>query len=376
MSAPYPGETTPVDVAPQPRAGTRLPLGQPRVVYVLLAAIGLMFVAELALGGSESSATLIRLGAQVNTRVATGELWRLIAAMFLHIGFQHILFNGWALFSVGRQVEAMYGSIWFTVIYFVTGLAGNIGYYWLGDTVLSAGASGAVFGLIGAEAAFFLTNRKLFGQMGRQQLANLGILIAINLVFGFTVPGINNVAHLGGLIMGFGLGLLLAPRFVVEWHWGEGGAAGRWQDRQPMTVRLLATLVAVALLFGGWQLGNARWQGSAALYRTQALEAYHAEDYTTAQRLFEQAVAADAEDEVSLLVLGTLYLADDNYTDGVAMLERAYTLMPADPDVQFYLGAGYAETGQVEQAKPLMQQFLAQESTGDRADYARQVLGQ
>src|SRR5690606_27093416 len=116
------------------------------------------------------------------------------------IGLQHILFNGWALFSVGREVEAMYGSLWFTVIYLAAGLAGNIGYYWLGDSVLSAGASGAVFGLIGAEAAFFLTNRSLFGKLGSQRLGNLGVLIAINLVFGFTVPGINNIAHLGGLI--------------------------------------------------------------------------------------------------------------------------------------------------------------------------------
>ncbi len=367
----------PDDIAPaaEPRhVSVRLPLQKPRVVYVFLVLIGLMFVAELALGGSQNQETLRRLGAQINPLVAVGELWRLVAAMFLHIGLQHILFNGWALFSVGREVEAMYGSVWFTVIYLLAGLAGNIAYYWLGDSVLSAGASGAVFGLIGAEAAFFLRNRELFGKLGSQRLGNLGVLIAINLVFGFTVPGINNIAHLGGLIMGFGLGLLLAPRFAVEWRWEAAGAQGHVADRQRKSVRLVAALAAAALLFGGWELGNARWQGNAETLRTQAYDALSAGERDTARQLFEQAVAADAQDAISLANLGLMQLQDEQFAQGVTLLERAYALTPDNPDVQFFLAAGYVETDRLAEAKPLMERFLQSEDAGERADYARQIL--
>ncbi len=372
MNAPQANDVIPP--AEQRHVSVRLPLQQPRVVYVFLVLIGLMFVAELALGGSQNQETLRRLGAQVNPLVAMGELWRLVAAMFLHIGLQHILFNGWALFSVGREVEAMYGSVWFTVIYLLAGLAGNIGYYWLGDSVLSAGASGAVFGLIGAEAAFFLRNRELFGKLGSQRLGNLGVLIAINLVFGFTVPGINNIAHLGGLIMGFGLGLLLAPRFAVEWRLEGIGVQGHVADRQRKVVRLVAALVAAALLFGGWELGNARWQNNAETLRTQAYAALSAGERDTARQLFERAVAADAQDAISLANLGLMQLQEDQYVQGVTLLERAYALTPDNPDVQFFLAAGYVETDRLGEAKPLMERFLQAEDTGERADYARQVL--
>lgn len=374
MSASQADEVTPAAAGERRQVGVRLPLQKPRVVYVFLALIGLVFVAELALGGSQNQETLRRLGAQVNPLVAVGELWRLVAAMFLHIGLQHILFNGWALFSVGREVEAMYGSAWFVVIYFAAGLAGNIAYYWLGDSILSAGASGAVFGLIGAEAAFFLTNRTLFGKLGSQRLGNLGVLIAINLVFGFTVPGINNIAHLGGLVMGFGLGLLLAPRFAVEWRWDVTGAQGHAADRQRAVMRLAGTLAAVALLFGGWQLGNARWQNSAETFRSQAYDALSAGSRGAARHLFEQAVAADPQDAVSLANLGLMQLQDEQFAQGVTLLERAYALMPDDPDVQFFLAVGYVETGRLTEAKPLMQRFLQAEDAGERADYARQVL--
>lgn len=376
MSAPQVYDTSSAAAAEPRRVGVRLPLQKPRVVYIFLALIGLMFVAELALGGSQNQETLRRLGAQVNPLVALGELWRLVAAMFLHIGLQHILFNGWALFSVGRDVEAMYGSVWFTVIYLMTGLAGNIAYYWLGDTILSAGASGAVFGLIGAETAFFLTNRALFGKLGSQRLGNLGVLIAINLVFGFTIPGINNTAHLGGLIMGFGLGLLLAPRFAVEWRWEAAGAQGHVVDRQPAALRLIGALAALALLFGGWQLGNARWQNSPALLRMQAYDALSAGDRAAARQLLEQVVAADPQDALSLANLGLMQLQDDQLVQGVALLERAHALVPDNPDVQFFLAAGYAESGRLAEARPLLRQFLESEDSGERADYARRILAQ
>lgn len=245
------------------RSALTLPLARPRVVYALLGLIGAAFLAETALGGSTSTRVLVMLGAQVNLLVWEGETWRLLTAMFLHIGVTHLMFNGWALYSLGRDVEMFYGSVRFTILYFVAGLFGGAAYYVLGAATtavtVSAGASGAVFGVIGAELAFWLRNRELFGAFGRQHLLNLGILVMINLFFGFTVPGINNLAHLGGLISGFLLALALAPRYQVVLKWSAFGPTPQLVNTVSSVVQIAAVALAVILLLAGLGLGDQRW---------------------------------------------------------------------------------------------------------------------
>ena len=226
-------------VAQRSTPRVRLPLSRPAITYVMLGAIVFVFILESVTGGSTNSQNLIRLGAQVNSAVANGELWRLLAAMFLHIGVSHIAFNGWALFSLGTDVEGFYGPVRFALIYFFAGLLGNIAYYLLGPDGISAGASGAVFGLIGAEVAFFLANRELFGSFGRQRLGNLGVLIAINLFFGFTVPGINNLAHLGGLVGGLLLGWGLPHATAPIGSSAPGYRRSSWSTGRPRGRRSL-----------------------------------------------------------------------------------------------------------------------------------------
>ncbi len=253
------------------RAPVMLPLARPRVVYVLLGLIGLFFVAETVLGGSTRTSVLIALGAQVNLLVWQGEAWRLLTAMFLHIGLMHLLFNSWALYSLGSEVEMFFGSFRFTVIYFYAGLFGGLAYYLLGPvhtaTTVSAGASGAVFGIIGAELAFWLRNRNVFGVFGRQRLLNLGTLVAINLFLGFTVPGINNLAHLGGLFSGFMLALALAPHYRVLWRWEGLASRPELVDRSSVLVRLAAISVALLVLSAGLALGDQRWSALALMFR-------------------------------------------------------------------------------------------------------------
>jgi rhomboid protease GluP len=245
------------------RSSLALPLTRPRVTYVLLGLILAGFLAETVLGGSTRTRVLVTLGAQVNLLIWEGEVWRLLTALFLHIGVQHLLFNGWALYSLGRDVEMFYGSARFTILYFIAGLFGGVAYYLLGapatGVTVSAGASGAVFGIIGAELAFWLRNRELFGAFGRQRLLNLGILVAINLFFGFTVPGINNLAHLGGLASGFLLALALAPHYGVVLQWSGLGPMPRLVNTVPTAVQVAAVALAVLLLLFGLAAGAQRW---------------------------------------------------------------------------------------------------------------------
>jgi rhomboid protease GluP len=129
----------------------------------------------------------------------------------------HLAFNAYALFIFGIEMERLYGPARFLIVYVLSGLFGSLASFAIrGPLVLSAGASGAIFGVIGMNLAYFTLHRESFGQFGRQRMTSTLIIIGINLVFGFTVPGIDNYAHLGGLISGFALGYGLAPRYEVE----------------------------------------------------------------------------------------------------------------------------------------------------------------
>jgi rhomboid protease GluP len=198
-----------------PPAPLRLPLTRPRAVYTLMAIIGLVFVLEELAGGSQNARVLIDLGANYAPRVAAGEYWRLFTANFLHIGFLHVALNGYALYVLGQETEAIYGSTRFVVIFLLAGLAGAIASFAL-TYGLSAGASTGIFGLIGTLIAFFVRNQKLFGSLGRTRLNNLLFIAAINVIYGLSVPAIDNWGHAGGLAGGLLLGWLLCPFYQIE----------------------------------------------------------------------------------------------------------------------------------------------------------------
>jgi rhomboid protease GluP len=250
------GETAPT---PRPPADVSMPLPvhKPVVTYVLLAGIGITFVLELLLGGSTSMRTLYTMGAQVNSAVANGDYWRLLTAMFLHIGPMHLAFNAFALYSLGLDLERYYGSVRFALIYFLSGLIGGTLYFVVGPpNVLSAGASGAVFGLVGAELAYIMTNHRLFGSMGRQRLTNLVVLLGINLVLGFTVAGINNIVHIGGFLGGLGLGFALTPRYGLGWDYATGAPMPMLEDQSSTALAAGAVVAAMGLLVVGLRFGG------------------------------------------------------------------------------------------------------------------------
>lgn len=135
--------------------------------------------------------------------IANGEYYRLITAMFLHYGLIHLLMNMWALWVLGRSLEATLGPVRFLALYLVAGLGGNVAaYVFTAPNSQTAGASTAVFGLF---AALFIIMRRL----GRDTSSVIPILV-INLVFTFAVPGISIAGHLGGLVFGAIVALVMA----------------------------------------------------------------------------------------------------------------------------------------------------------------------
>ncbi|MFG2101358.1 rhomboid family intramembrane serine protease [Micromonospora echinaurantiaca] len=135
--------------------------------------------------------------------IAEGQWYRLLTAMFLHFGVVHLLLNMWALWVLGRSLEANLGPLRFLSLYLVAGFGGNVAAYLFSEPyVTTAGASTAIFGLF---AALIVIERK----MGRDISQVIPILV-INLVFTLTVPGISIPGHLGGLVVGAAMALVLA----------------------------------------------------------------------------------------------------------------------------------------------------------------------
>jgi rhomboid protease GluP len=148
-------------------------------------------------------------GAKQNNLIAEQhEYWRLITAIFIHIGIIHLLLNNYALWIIGREIERIYGSARFVVLYLVTGVIGSIGSYVFYPQATSAGASGAIFGLFGVMATFaFKYRREIPEMLSREIRRRVLPVIALNLVFGFSVRIVDNAAHVGGLLAGIALAL-------------------------------------------------------------------------------------------------------------------------------------------------------------------------
>src|SRR5215472_7523722 len=162
--------------------------------------------AILGIGGIDGN-VLQKFGASLPLPYDMAQPWRLVMAVFLHGSLMHIVFNMWVLMDIGTQIEELYGSARFFFIYVLTGIAGYILSSLRGH--FSVGGSGALLGLIGVLLAITTGRRSAGMRMLRQQIIRWLIYI---LVWGLLFPGIDNMAHLGGLICGFILGRLMTDR--------------------------------------------------------------------------------------------------------------------------------------------------------------------
>lgn len=194
-----------------------IPLRRIPVTALLLAAIAAVFVLEGVRGGSTDSRVLVELGANFGPLVDEGQVWRFLTAMFLHIGFLHLLVNGWALFQLGGLMELWVGSGRFAAVYLATGLSGSAAsYLWSWQlreqAIISAGASGAIFGILGALVTFLARRRDRLTPAAKSLLGQLLLWAGFNVVLGLTTPGIDNAGHMGGLILGLVVGPFLGSK--------------------------------------------------------------------------------------------------------------------------------------------------------------------
>ncbi len=211
---------------------------------------------------------LVQWGTNYGPRTLDGESWRLLTATFLHFGLLHIALNMWALWGLGQLTEKLYGSASFLVMYVFAGLSGSLAsLYWHPD-VNSAGASGAIFGVLGGLFAFMVhpkTRVPASIAVGHRNSAL--VFIFYNLANGFAYAGIDNAAHIGGLLGGFAIGWVPARPVSID------------ARRDPLPRLAFSTLLgAVVLVALSWPL-------------------YHPDSAVVAERKFRQQFELFAEDE-------------------------------------------------------------------------------
>lgn len=173
---------------------------KPIVTYIIIAICILLYIImEIFGNGSTNNITLLKFGANLDALVKNGEYYRLFTSIFLHIGIMHLLCNMYSLYIIGREVESLFGKVKYIIIFILSGIFGSILSIAFSHNVISAGASGAIFGLLGALLYFGMHYRTYLGEALVRSI--IPILI-INLIIGFLSPGIDMAAHIGGFVGG------------------------------------------------------------------------------------------------------------------------------------------------------------------------------
>ena len=213
----------------------------PVITYALIALNILVFLAMYVLGeGSLHIQTLVDFGASYPPFIRNGEYYRLITSGFLHIGFMHLLFNNYALYIIGPQVENFFGRIKFLTIYFGSIFIASLMSMLFFEGV-SAGASGAIFGLLGAILYFGYHYRVYLGNALRSQIIPL---IILNLLIGFSIESINDAAHIGGLIGGVIVAALV----------GVTGKTSKFEQLNAGVIGAILTGFLIYLGFFNWKV--------------------------------------------------------------------------------------------------------------------------
>jgi membrane associated rhomboid family serine protease len=214
----------------------------PIVTYAIIAICVALFGVDVVLsrgatlGGGMLGGSVGPIGEQnlINAfYVAQGEWWRIFTSAFFHLGPIHLAFNMYVLYLYGQIAERMYGHIEYALIYLLCAAGGSVLTILLDPTQFAAGASGAIFGLVGLLFVVSRRHHAVLGAQARTMMAGIGSYLIFLLIFTFIVPGISWTGHLGGLAVGAVLGFLLPPTGVET-------LGGMW--RAPTGERLMGAM--------------------------------------------------------------------------------------------------------------------------------------
>ena len=294
--------------------------------------------------------TLLRFGANFGPYTLSGDWWRLLTYMFLHAGILHIAFNMWCLWDLGALCESLYGRWTYFAVYLITGVTGGLSSIGWNPGVLSVGASGAIFGLCGALiSSFYLGEFSLPSVAIGGTLKSLIVFAVFNLFFGSMFSGVDNAAHIGGLVSGLLVGALIAK--LAPQH-----------DARRAGVLIVSALCVVG---AGW--GVRQWRGAPMrMYRAfQSLGDNQVDSVTRLQELVrEQPKSGDAH-----FGLAQAYFQRRQYAEAQAEFQKVVELEPQNADARFDLGIAYLNQKKLKEAQDCFAQIIAQDANNVEGHY-------
>ena len=293
-------------------------LGAP-VTALLLAINATVFIVMVVSSGQFAAFrpdTLIQWGANFGPYTMGGEYWRLLSAAFVHANPIHIAVNVWGLWSLGQLCERLFGKWQTLAIYVLTGVGGSLLSIASHHDRLSVGASGAIFGIVGALlAGLRFGELPLSAGQRRAMFSSLVSVAVINFIIGASWAGIDNMCHLGGFVTGLMVGLPL------------GAFARKHPALQLGTVVVMAAVLSVA----GQELVQ---NNGTEAQKLAAGAAWSLKDYPRAASFLERYTAAKPNDDSMLVLLGETYLLINQNNKAVNAFQRALAANPNSEDAK------------------------------------------
>lgn len=345
----------------------------PQVTYLLIGLNVLIFLVMTLAGGSTHIQILLDFGAMYRPFIAQGEYWRLITPLFLHIGVMHILFNMYALLILGGIAEQIYGPTRYFYLYLICGVGGTLASAEFSKAV-SAGASGAIFGLAGIALVVGYRHRERISASFKKVVGQ-GIIpfVLFNLGYGLFNKGIDNYAHVGGLLSGALLGLAVPPLPPAQ-------AAARRRFPPPGILIPLA-IVLGAFMFpirahremkqveanfdqalslekaGKYDASIAAYQRALegrpdlpAIHNNLAVIYSHQQKFAEAEKEAREAIRLGPDEAMYHQTLGVVLWRERKLGEAAGQYQRAVELNPQDTTLYRALADIYRQQGELDQA--------------------------
>ncbi len=326
---------------------------KPLLTYILIIINLVVFIAIEWVGDTTNTITMIKYGAKFDPLIWGGDWWRLVSPIFLHYGIIHLGMNMLTLFFIGPMVERIYGRARFLIIYLIAGIAGVAASFAILSSV-SAGASGAIFGLFGALLYYGFIQKN---QHIRIDISQLVGLIIVNLAIGFSQPGIDNSAHIGGFIGGFLLANIVSlPRV-------------RFQTKQMFTAILMGAIL-IGFIYYGYHKTYSKNDYLIGL--SVSGEFIDNKEYGYAEKILSNYLENDdPEFADAQMYQGFLLLRQSKFAEGATYLQNAIKMNPQLAPAYAYLADAYYLEGDVDLAIQTVTKAI--EINPDYKDFQKQL---
>jgi membrane associated rhomboid family serine protease/Flp pilus assembly protein TadD len=318
----------------------RIAPARPFITWIIIAVCTAVFAIEIIKGAgfdTMSPDLAIRLGANYGPQTMSGQWWRLFTSMFLHFGFLHLFMNMLILWSLGSLAERLMGRAAYLVLYFGTGLCGGLLSLAVHPQLVSAGASGAVFGISGGLITYLaLKKAPLSLDRAKKQLTTLGIFLAYSFI-GSLKPGIDMMAHAGGLVSGLAMAAAL-PRFLNIPSAEITPAPIEENSSVNKRITQVAFACAIVVLLGAFAAHRLQADSIYVLSSLSQIDAGKSADVIPT---LEKIIVRQPNSSLAHFALGVAYFNTNQGPSAIRELSLADKLKPGDPTTEQELGASY-----------------------------------